>query len=39
MLISAVNHTGGKLSDESVQEGIRAVNRQKEPEISNSARP
>ena len=28
MLISVVNHTGGKLSDEHVQEGIRAVNRQ-----------
>jgi hypothetical protein len=28
MLISVVNHTGGKLSDEKVQEGIRAVNRQ-----------
>src|SRR6185503_3933396 len=28
MLISVVNHTKGKLSDEQVQEGIRAVNRQ-----------
>src|SRR5262245_57574475 len=28
MLISIVNHTHGKLSDEQVQEGIRAVNRQ-----------
>ena len=28
MLISIVNHTDGKLSDEAVQEGIRAVNRQ-----------
>ena len=28
MLISVVNHTGGKLSDEEVQDGIRAVNRQ-----------
>jgi hypothetical protein len=28
MLISVVNHTDGKLSDEAVQEGIRAVNRQ-----------
>jgi hypothetical protein len=28
MLISVVNHTGGKLSDEKVQDGIRAVNRQ-----------
>jgi hypothetical protein len=28
MLISIVNHTKGKLSDEQVQEGIRAVNRQ-----------
>ena len=28
MLISVVNHTDGKLSDEEVQEGIRAVNRQ-----------
>jgi hypothetical protein len=28
MLISVVNHTSGKLSDEQVQEGIRAVNRQ-----------
>jgi len=28
MLISVVNHTSGKLSDEKVQEGIRAVNRQ-----------
>jgi hypothetical protein len=28
MLISVVNHTKGKLSDEHVQEGIRAVNRQ-----------
>src|SRR4030095_6507449 len=28
MLISVVNHTGGTLSDEKVQEGIRAVNRQ-----------
>lgn len=28
MLISVVNHTNGKLSDEKVQEGIRAVNRQ-----------
>jgi hypothetical protein len=28
MLISVVNHTSGKLSDEAVQEGIRAVNRQ-----------
>jgi hypothetical protein len=28
MLISIVNHTSGKLSDEKVQEGIRAVNRQ-----------
>jgi hypothetical protein len=28
MLMSVVNHTRGKLSDEQVQEGIRAVNRQ-----------
>jgi hypothetical protein len=28
MLISVVNHTEGKLSDEQVQDGIRAVNRQ-----------
>jgi hypothetical protein len=28
MLISIVNHTNGSLSDEKVQEGIRAVNRQ-----------
>ena len=28
MLISVVNHTSGKLSDQEVQEGIRAVNRQ-----------
>ena len=28
MRISVVNHTNGKLSDEQVQEGIRAVNRQ-----------
>jgi hypothetical protein len=28
MLISVVNHTTGKLSDEAVQDGIRAVNRQ-----------
>jgi len=28
MLISVVNHTGGKLTDEEVQKGIRAVNRQ-----------
>ena len=28
MLISIVNHTKGKLSDEQVLEGIRAVNRQ-----------
>lgn len=28
MLISVVNHTDGKLSDEAVQEGIRGVNRQ-----------
>jgi hypothetical protein len=28
MLISVVNHTSGKISDEKVQEGIRAVNRQ-----------
>lgn len=28
MLISVVNHTNGKLSDETVLEGIRAVNRQ-----------
>ena len=28
MLISVVNHTDGKLHDEEVQEGIRAVNRQ-----------
>lgn len=28
MLISVVNHTKGKLSDEQVQDGIRAVNRQ-----------
>lgn len=28
MLISIVNHTNGKLSDEKVQEGVRAVNRQ-----------
>ena len=28
MLISVVNHTGGTLSDEKVQEGIRAINRQ-----------
>jgi hypothetical protein len=28
MLISVVNHTNGKLSDEQVQNGIRAVNRQ-----------
>jgi len=28
MLISVVNHTGGTLSDEKVQDGIRAVNRQ-----------
>jgi hypothetical protein len=28
MLISVVNHTDGKLSDEAVQAGIRAVNRQ-----------
>jgi hypothetical protein len=28
MLISVVNHTSEKLSDEAVQEGIRAVNRQ-----------
>jgi hypothetical protein len=28
MLISVVNHTKGKLKDEQVQEGIRAVNRQ-----------
>jgi hypothetical protein len=28
MLISVVNHTDGKLSDEAVQDGIRAVNRQ-----------
>ena len=28
MLISVVNHTNGKLSDEAVQDGIRAVNRQ-----------
>ena len=28
MLISVVNHTDGKLTDEAVQEGIRAVNRQ-----------
>src|SRR6187401_1206700 len=28
MVISVVNHTKGKLSDEQVQEGIRAVNRQ-----------
>lgn len=28
MRISIVNHTNGKLSDEKVQEGIRAVNRQ-----------
>ena len=28
MLISIVNHTNGKLSDEAVQNGVRAVNRQ-----------
>jgi hypothetical protein len=28
MLISIVNHTNGKLTDEKVQEGVRAVNRQ-----------
>ena len=28
MLISIVNHTNGKLSDEKLQEGVRAVNRQ-----------
>jgi hypothetical protein len=28
MLISVVNHTNGKLKDEQVQDGIRAVNRQ-----------
>ena len=28
MLISVVNHTSGKLTDEEVQKGIRAVNRQ-----------
>jgi hypothetical protein len=28
MLISVVNHTSGTLSDEAVQEGLRAVNRQ-----------
>jgi hypothetical protein len=28
MLISVVNHTDGRLSDEQVQDGIRAVNRQ-----------
>ena len=28
MLISVVNHTNGKLTDEQVQDGIRAVNRQ-----------
>jgi hypothetical protein len=28
MLISIVNHTAGKLTDEQVQEGVRAVNRQ-----------
>ncbi len=28
MLISVVNHTNGKLTDEQVQEGVRAVNRQ-----------
>ena len=28
MLISVVNHTSGKLNDEAVQDGIRAVNRQ-----------
>ena len=28
MLISVVNHTNGKLTDEAVQDGIRAVNRQ-----------
>ena len=28
MLISVVNHTNGRLSDEKVQEGVRAVNRQ-----------
>jgi hypothetical protein len=28
MLISVVNHTNGRLSDEEIQEGIRAVNRQ-----------
>jgi hypothetical protein len=28
MLISVVNHTAGKLTDEKVQEGVRAVNRQ-----------
>ncbi len=28
MLISIVNHTSGKLTDEKVQDGIRAVNRQ-----------
>ena len=35
MLISVVNHTKGKLSDERVQEGIRAVNRQ----IAHDFRP
>ena len=35
MLISVVNHTKGKLSDEQVQEGIRAVNRQ----IAHDFRP
>ena len=35
MLISVVNHTKGKLSDEQAQEGIRAVNRQ----IAHDFRP
>ena len=35
MLISVVNHTNGKLSDEEVQDGVRAVNRQ----ISHDFKP
>ena len=35
MLISVVNHTNGKLSDEEVQNGVRAVNRQ----ISHDFKP
>jgi hypothetical protein len=35
MLISVVNHTNGRLSDEEVQDGVRAVNRQ----ISHDFKP